>query len=88
MSEAKGHREDTKEQRQLTIEAQRIEGHPLFLRQTLADAEGDGFKIEIAANMGGGSVVVTFSEEGKDTWVSYVLTPHALANAVLALEKP
>ncbi len=80
--------ENTKEQRELTIEAERIEGQPLFLRTPIAEAKGDGFRVEIAANVGGGAVLVTYNSDDSNTWVTYALTPTALVDAALALEKP
>lgn len=87
-NKAKSHRDDVHTDCKLTIDAERIEGHPMFLRMELATADGDGFKVEVATTTGGGLVVVTYTRDDDDgKWTSYVLTPKALVEAVIAMEE-
>lgn len=62
----------------------------LHLRQELASAQGEGFRVEVAASVNG-CVVVTYYPEGEGVpsgaWTSYCLTPKVLVEAVLALHQ-
>jgi len=64
----------------------RMTGNPMFLRQNLATAEGDDFEVEVAANINGDSILLTYKRAGRDGWVTWVLPARSLVAAVLAHE--
>ena len=83
MNDKKTKSESTKHELALAVTR---EDSPLCFRQSIAVAKGDGFDVEIAANIGDGNVLVTIKRENEKGWFTYALSPHALADAVLKLD--
>ena len=76
---------ETETETELTIKTT-VKKNGLYLRASIAEATvEDGRTVEIATNMGGGAILVTVYRK-KGRWRTYVLTPAALVNAVLAKE--
>jgi len=72
---------------ELTLEASKHEGEPLFMRTELATATlENGEKIEVAMSMGGGSVLITRTSKDGKRWHTYSIAPEAIVLAVLRLE--
>lgn len=71
----------------LTVRAE-VSENKMHLRQAAAEAKlPDGTKVEIATNVDG-SMLITIDLPGQEGWRTYALTPEALVDAVLKIERP
>lgn len=69
----------------LVVESVRDDSSPLTMRTQIAEAKGDGFKVDLSTSIDG-HVVVNVHREGREGWVTYSLSPKALVSAVLVSE--